>query len=204
MNELIFHKVHNPNKNAKLCTAEGNDCFWIKMANYTYMNDNCYCLPNCNTVKFPFNEKQLPIDVENECMNSRKIGYNMIIYKAARTLLPHTIIQDNIGYRNNYTIGNWKDFKSVNYKEFCKTILRKDIALVHVQIDGQTFVKLKQSLRVTIADKFGSIGGTLGLFCGFSILAAFEVVFWILKALNILLCEKKCTKDIQLTINSRS
>ena len=76
----------------------------------------------------------------------------------------------------------WKSLTGLNFTSLCQDFLRKDIAIVQVQMESQTFVKLRQSLRVNIGDKFGSIGGTLGLFCGFSTLAGFEVIHWIVKA----------------------
>ena len=42
----------------------------------------------------------------------------------------------------------------------------------------KSYRKISQKLRVTFTDQIGSIGGTLGLFCGFSFLAIIEMLYW--------------------------
>ncbi len=76
---------------------------------------------------------------------------------------------------------NWKkeiDAKFDMFQDLCKEFYSKDVAIVEIQIPGQTFVRFKQSLRVNISGMIGTVGGTLGLFCGFSILAIFEILHW--------------------------
>ena len=53
----------------------------------------------------------------------------------------------------------------------------EDKYILELQMEGQTFIRYKKSLRVTWADKLGNLGGTLGLFCGFSILTFFGTIF---------------------------
>ena len=50
-----------------LCDATGNDCFYQKMLNHSHVEDNCSCLPDCNSVKFSFTEKQVPLKTEKYC-----------------------------------------------------------------------------------------------------------------------------------------
>ena len=40
-----------------------------------------------------------------------------------------------------------------------------------------------QSERISTSEKIGSIGGTLGLFTGFSFLAAVEMIYWAITTL---------------------
>ncbi len=42
--------------------------------------------------------------------------------------------------------------------------------------------KLTTDAKATFSDKVSSIGGTLGLFTGFSITSLVEIVFWIARA----------------------
>ena len=86
-------------------------------------------------------------------------------------------------------ITNWKKTKKEVIREYRKELClaqkEKDKAIVQVRMEGSTYMKLKRSLRVTFTDKLGSIGGTLGLFSGFSLLAAMELIHWVIKvALN--------------------
>ena len=82
----------------------------------------------------------------------------------------------------------WKDWKNLNrsitdeyYAILCKRIQNEDKAKITVILKGPTFKKYRRSLRVTFTDRLGSIGGTLGLFSGFSLMAIIELIHWICK-----------------------
>ena len=75
----------------------------------------------------------------------------------------------------------WKDWESLKrtvtneyYSKLCKRIQSKDKAKITVKLEGPTFRKYRRSMRVSFTDKLGSIGGTLGLFSGFSLMAIVE------------------------------
>ena len=69
-------------------------------------------------------------------------------------------------------------------RDFCRNSLQKDIAMIEVQIEGQSYIRMRQSLRKTLGDNFGELGGTLGLFTGFSFMAIVELIYWILVTLQ--------------------
>ena len=80
----------------------------------------------------------------------------------------------------------WKDWESLNrtvtdtyYSELCKKIQNDDKMKITIRLEGSTFMTLKRSLRVSFTDKLGSVGGTFGLFSGFSLLAIVELMHWI-------------------------
>ena len=62
--------------------------------------------------------------------------------------------------------------------EICHRLFSKDVSIFEIQLVDQSYKKMIQSLRITFADQLGSIGGTLGLFCGFSFLAVVEMIHW--------------------------
>ena len=55
-----------------------------------------------------------------------------------------------------------------------------------------SFTTIRQSLRTPFAAKIGGIGGTLGLFSGFSIMALVEIVYWMVLALKDSLKKSCC------------
>ena len=65
------------------------------------------------------------------------------------------------------------------FEKLCNKIQTKDQTSLELRLEGPTFMTMERSLRVTFADKLGSIGGTLGLFSGFSLLAIMELIHWI-------------------------
>ena len=93
----------------------------------------------------------------------------------------------------------WKSWKSLNrtvtdhyYSDLCKKIQNEDRIKITVAFKGSTFMALKRSLRVSFTDKLGSIGGTMGLFSGFSLLAIMELIHWICKvATSVIVTSKK-------------
>ena len=77
-----------------------------------------------------------------------------------------------------------------------RKIKTEDKSELIIRMEGPTFMTLKRSLRVTSADKLGSIGGTLGLFSGFSLLAIMELIHWICKIINSIFDVKSYTFNI--------
>ena len=85
-------------------------------------------------------------------------------------------------------ISSWSKLEESLLKDYCKSlgekIITNDEAVLDIRLEGPTYMTLKRSLKVTFADKLGSIGGTLGLFSGFSLLAIMELIHWIFKIVN--------------------
>ena len=177
----------------ELCDYGGNDCFWSVMNNFTFMGQQCFCLPDCNAVKFSYVEKQMPLELETECASLNR-GFQETVaklkpinsnYAKALKFLPRYVA-------SNTTI-NWKKNITNPMKylvELCEEFHSQDISVIEVQMEGQTFKRYRQSLRVTMEDRLSNIGGTLGLCLGFSALAIFESVFWLLKTLYEVFTEK--------------
>ena len=50
-----------------------------------------------------------------------------------------------------------------------------------IEIAEPTVTNVQRDVKVTFVDQIGTIGGTLGLFCGLSIVSMVEFVYWIYK-----------------------
>ena len=70
-------------------------------------------------------------------------------------------------------------------------------------MDGLSYLKRLQSLKYEDADKFAIIGGTLGLFTGFSFIVIFELIYWIIVTMKKFIVflsnnkSAKVTEDVQ-------
>ncbi len=62
-----------------------------------------------------------------------------------------------------------------------------NVGLVSVFINKKATLNVVMTATVTVIDMISNIGGTLGLFCGFSILSAAEIVYWI----GVMLAKKR-------------
>ena len=57
------------------------------------------------------------------------------------------------------------------------------LRVVQIYFDAATYDIIIRDVSVTLADQLGAIGGTMGLFAGFSFLSALEIVYFVLKHL---------------------
>ena len=80
-----------------------------------------------------------------------------------------------------YNVTNMMNF-SQHISEYrlalCQNYVKNEFAQVTIRIDGSSYLRHIQSLSMSTADKIGAIGGTLGLFSGFSFLVLFEIFHW--------------------------
>ena len=152
-----------------LCTFYGNSCFKSKMANLTYKTTSCSCLPSCNSIKYDFNidltRKITDEEIEDMCIWGR----------------PHSryIAEIEEGKFDLLKIVNMTNHFTDHVREKCRSYLRHEYAHVTIRIDGTTYLKRVKSLKYTETDKLSIVGGTLGLFSGFSFIVIFELLYWV-------------------------
>ena len=96
----------------------------------------------------------------------------------------------------------WSNDENLSH-DSCQNYIRNDYARIKIRVDGSSYLKRLQSLKHGDADKFAIIGGTLGLFTGFSFIVIFEMIYWIIvtiKKVIMFLANKKSTNptnDVQ-------
>ena len=69
----------------------------------------------------------------------------------------------------------------------CHKMVETDMAVVKVRLATETYAESRQRIKMKLADKVASFGGTLGLFTGMSFLSIIEIAFWIAKGANRLI-----------------
>ena len=62
--------------------------------------------------------------------------------------------------------------------------MERNIAKITIEIAEPTVTNVQRDVKVTFVDQIGTIGGTLGLFCGLSIVSMVEFVYWIYKTMG--------------------
>ena len=179
----------------ELCDSGGNGCFWKKMGSfkdYGLFDSKCFCLSDCENVKYSQFATLKPLDME-VCTNPSDLSYFLGSVSSVKLNQEALILSKML-----VPMKNVSDFDKIvdkimqNHDEkICEKIKTKDRATIEIRLEGPTFMTLKRSKRVTFVDKLGSIGGTLGLFSGFSLLAIVELIHWIFKIINSLIVSKK-------------
>ena len=68
------------------------------------------------------------------------------------------------------------------------------LQVVQIYFNTDTYDKIVNDVSVTLADQLSAIGGTMGLFTGFSVLSAVEIVYFTMKfCSSFMSCKKKST-----------
>ena len=80
----------------------------------------------------------------------------------------------------------------------CYQFVEKFIAMVSVESPTSSVAKSAREPRVTFMDQLGTIGGTLGLFTGMSLLSMIEIVFFLYVFFKS--CLKFETKDLKAAV----
>ena len=60
----------------------------------------------------------------------------------------------------------------------CLDYVANGFSWITVKVVGSSYLRRSQSISMSFSDKLGVIGGTIGLFSGFSFVALFEFCYW--------------------------
>ena len=76
----------------------------------------------------------------------------------------------------------------------CTYKVEENLEVVEIIFDTTTFDKITRDAKTNFVTKISTIGGTLGLFSGFSILSGVEIVYFISKIVLLLFKNSKNIK----------
>ena len=80
-------------------------------------------------------------------------------------------------------------FSADDYKAF-----NTKLKFVRIFFDTPTFDRIRKDTRMKIADCISAVGGTMGLFTGFSVISAIEILYFVLKSISCICRSKKWMK----------
>ena len=131
--------------------------------------DSCECLPSCSQISYKY-----VVD------SVRKFTPDEVL-RLCKLQKPHYEVVNN-GEEPTFNITRMVNV-SKRLKEHaiekCYDYVSKGYARVTVKMAGSSYLRRSQSITVSFSDKLGVIGGTVGLFSGFSFVALFEFGYWI-------------------------
>ena len=78
-------------------------------------------------------------------------------------------------------------------------ILPYNLQVVLVSIGSATYDQIEYDLAFTLEGALGLVGGTMGLFSGFSVLSGVEIVYYLAKYIGKSLSYKRKTKSCENT-----
>ena len=178
-------------KDVPMCTFYGNDCFYSKFTNSSYKLTSCNCLPSCSEVKYKYvidsNRKFSDVEISELCEM-----YSPHYFYVEQEIEEHYYVSrfNNLSADSNLGFGI-----SRKSHEMCKQYIKNEYSRVTVRIEGSSFLRRTATLKYNLSDKVAVIGGTLGLFSGFSVLVLFETIFWAIVTLKKSVSNANTPKD---------
>ena len=146
-----------------MCSSKGRTCY----QNVNKRDENCH--EKCDG---------LYADVD---LNAAQIGYRNKDYLVLE-IMRQAYDEYNTSYvENMFLEKDGELFRS--YVNRFKTTRRPyhQLQVVQIYFDTATYDEIVKDVSVTLADQLGAIGGTMGLFAGFSFLSAVEVLYFLVK-----------------------
>ena len=187
--------------NVPVCTEKGYSCFYSNMKNPLQMSKGCYCAPSCESIQYNFFHDQIPLSTTEICDNmllgdsyatdtsgtygsdlstniNSRLYYTRVSFDHLKEYLKY---YDPIDPKEaSYYRSSYKLARSINLNhEMCRKWLVNDLAIIEFSMSNKPYLKIHQSARISFSDQLGTIGGTLGLFCGLSVLTLVEIIYWI-------------------------
>lgn len=69
--------------------------------------------------------------------------------------------------------------------EYCSQMATTDLAFVTIEVPGSLASKFVRDLQFSFTDKISSLGGTIGLFTGMSLLSVVETIYWLVRMIIV-------------------
>ena len=155
-----------------LCSSQGRTCY----ANIDQKDESCH--QRCDG---------LYADVDLKTDNISKRNKDYLVLERLRQAYD----EYKTSFVNNMLLIKNEDLSTSDSTKL-KTTRKPYHALQVVQIyfDKATYDEIVKDVSVTLTDQLGVIGGTMGLFAGFSFLSAVEIIYFLVKYFLDLLSRK--------------
>ena len=162
-------------KNTPICDSFSGYCFEhfiSNESNYKKCNDDC--MEDCSGIPMTVVSSYVPINTIDVCKEGSFFKKQLI----------HSFKQ-HFAFENYKTLitgdGQIPDLQaSLANGSLCYQFTEKFVAMITVESPTSTVTKSAREPRVTFIDQLGTVGGTLGLFTGMSILSIFELFFFLI------------------------
>ena len=173
-----------------ICNSFSGHCFEHFVSNESnYKNCPNLCKEDCKGIPMTVVTNYVPINADELC-------------------------KEGSFFKKQLTHSSWQHFAFENYKtlitgdgqipdlqasmangSLCHQFIHRFVGMVSVESPTSTVTKSAREPRVTFIDQLGTVGGTLGLFTGMSVLSMIEVVFFLVTFFRS--CFKVETKDLK-------
>ena len=160
------------------CSRAGAECYQQQVFGRKKKNSDS-CLKPCHGLHADISveRKQDTITLEQNPFTELLLEYQL--YKNGN-------VANYTDYFEEITCPGWPFKNYINGCNGCGKCKQK-LQVIEIYIATPTFDKITLDAKTNIETMISTVGGTLGLFTGFSLLSAVEILYWILKTFKILL-----------------
>ena len=159
--------VEEGTKNPPICLFKQTKAFRHAFLSLNE-DDHClHCRDDCELTTYSYHADTRLTNPIEEC------SYNDVFH-ILQSRHKRQSYQFDLSIEKEYLVGNQVDLY------FCHQKLVKDVTILHVTIDDPPLAGIKMDRALHLYDALTNIGGTLGLFNGFSFIALLEILFLIL------------------------
>ena len=163
--DLLLHEslTTNPQDSAASCSPSGRDCY------EGLGSGNITCLVECEGL---YADVSFENSTENESIKGKFVFESLVeAYNTHKKF--HVKNQILVGFEKRPGV-TWYKNENMAYHP---------LQVVQIYFSTATYDKIVNDVSVTLGDQISAIGGTMGLFAGFSILSLVEVLYFCVKFL---------------------
>ena len=158
-----------------ICDMFGHACFAKMLSDESnYKRCPVLCMEDCQETAVTLLPNILPIDTETACArDTRKV-------EDRDQQFEHSFLQHYsfMGYKMLIEGGPIPDLTTSFYNgSLCRDYVAKHIGFISIESPTTSIILSKREKKNSFYDQLGTIGGTLGLFTGMSLLSMVEVLF---------------------------
>ena len=157
------------------CNSSSNECYWEKVEQDRKCKKSCFGLyadvwfdPPCK--RDNFEDAEVLAQLEEE-------------YFVYKTKFAENLIFDPS--KDGYGMYRFLNVKSnTQFLKFSPPVGKRNYSkldIFHIYFDTSTYDEIERDIKNSFEDQLGVLGGTMGLFTGFSILSGVELIFYLAK-----------------------
>ncbi|TRY73988.1 hypothetical protein TCAL_05533 [Tigriopus californicus] len=177
-----------------ICDDEATRYFNFFLQNTSFIQEHCDCPQDCHQLEFTYSETIKPVDFKSLCKIEPGTEEESDLYWSFPQILRR---YENVFMGKLRAIRDGKEY--TEYEE-CIALWSKEMTLVEFKLDSPTFTRMTKEAKTTFIDKVATIGGTLGLFTGMSIISMFEICYWGMKASRKLIMKNTLVNNVPLNL----
>ena len=181
-----------------MCDMFGAKCSDMIMSDEThYKNCSDQCLEDCKGTSYVAFPSYVPINFEEICGQPLFVALFAQLYNS----------YEQVDWYENITMGKPLNgippFYQNGSEKFCEDYVHRYVSIVTIETPTSTVIKSRKVKAISFIEQLATVGGTLGLFSGVSILSMVEVVcFFLTLAKHSFPCRQK-NSDTKVDVENK-